>query len=111
MTAPRRPGLVASEQRAWIAGLALACVLMWPLRGYLTDDTFIHLQVARHLAEGHGPVFNVGERVYGSTSPLWVALLAGAMAVGLDGLASARAIGVLATLASILLFLHRSSRN
>jgi arabinofuranosyltransferase len=102
MTPPRGPA--ASERLALVAGLLLASALMWPLRGYLTDDTFIHLQVARHLADGHGPVFNVGERVYGSTSPLWVALLAGAMAIGLDGLASARAIGVIATLASILLF-------
>lgn len=104
MSAPPRSGITPGERLALVAGLVLASALMWPLRGYLTDDTFIHLQVARHLAEGHGPVFNVGERVYGSTSPLWVALLGGAMAIGRDGLASARAIGVIATLASILLF-------
>jgi hypothetical protein len=91
------------ESAALVLGLALAACLMWPLRGYLTDDTFIHLQVARHLAEGHGPVFNVGERVYGSTSPLWVATLGAAIALGLDGLQSARTVGVLATLASIVL--------
>jgi arabinofuranosyltransferase len=104
VSAPPRSGITPGERLALVAGLLLASALMWPLRGYLTDDTFIHLQVARHLAEGHGPVFNVGERVYGSTSPLWVALLGGAMAIGRDGLASAKAIGVIATLASILLF-------
>ena len=91
------------ERWALGAGLALAVAMMWPLRGYITDDTFIHLQVARHLAEGHGPVFNPGERVYGSTSPLWVALLAAAMALGADGLHAARALGGAATLVSIAL--------
>ncbi len=92
---------------AWV----LAALLMWPLRGYLTDDTFIHLQYARNLAAGQGLVFNVGERVYGSTSPLWVVLLADAMALGFDGLTAARAIGAAATLASIALFLQLVRRT
>jgi len=62
---------------------------------YLTDDTFIHLQFARHLASGSGPVFNVGERVYGCTSPLWMALIAlgirlGAMASSSRGAGRSR---------------------
>ena len=39
------------------------------------DDSWIHLQFARHLAEGNGLVYNSGERVNGSTSPLWTAIL------------------------------------
>ncbi len=39
------------------------------------DDSWIHLQFARHLAEGHGLVYNSGERVNGSTAPLWTAIL------------------------------------
>lgn len=99
------------ERLALIGGLALAAALMWPLRGYVTDDTFIHLQYARHLAEGRGLVFNVGERVYGCTSPLWAAVLGDAIAMGFDGLAAARAIGVVATLASIVLFLQLMRRT
>lgn len=90
------------------AALALAVLLLaavtWPLRHYLTDDTFIHLQYARNVAEGHGFVFNAGERVYGSTSPLWVALLSAPMALGVDGLVAARGLGALATLAALLLW-------
>ena len=97
------PGLGRLEVLALAIGLALAAALMWPLRGYITDDTFIHLQYARHLSEGHGPVFNVGERVYGGTSPLWVALLGAAMALGFDGLSAARGLGAAATLGSIVL--------
>ena len=84
---------------------------MWPLRGYQTDDTFIHLQYARNLAEGHGLVFNVGERVYGSTSPLWAVMLAEAIALGCDGLSAARAMGAAAAFVSILLFLQLMRRT
>ena len=96
---------VTRFERACLAlALALALVLLWPLRHYITDDTFIHLQYARRLAEGHGLVFNVGERVYGCTSPLWVALLAAGMTIGIPGLALARALGLAAALGSVLLF-------
>ncbi len=90
--------------------LLLALVLIWPVRGYLTDDTFIHLQYARNLAAGRGFVFNPGEHVYGSTSPLWVALLADAIWLGFDGVRAAHALGLVATLASVVLF-HRLMRN
>lgn len=99
------------EKVALLAGLVLAIGLMIPLRHYLTDDTFIHLQYAKHLAEGRGLVFNDGERVYGCTSPLWVALIADGMALGLDGLAVARGLGFAATLASIVLFFQLLRRT
>jgi hypothetical protein len=99
------------EKIALGVALALALVLMWPLRGYLTDDTFIHLRYAQHMSRGQGLVFNPGERVYGCTSPLWVALLADAMAVGFDGLATAKVIGGISTLLSIALFLQLLRRT
>lgn len=39
------------------------------------DDSWIHLQFADRLASGDGLTYNAGERVNGSTSPLWTALL------------------------------------
>jgi len=98
----------------WIGlgvGTAIALWMMLPLRGQLHDSTFIHLQFARHLAEGRGPVLNAGEYVYGCTSPLWAALLGDAMVLGFDGLAVARALSVLATLATIPLFLQLMRRT
>lgn len=99
------------ERWALAVALLLALVLMWPVRGYLTDDTFIHLQYARNLAAGHGFVFNPGEHVYGSTSPLWVALLADGMYFGFDGILVARALGLVSTLASVLLFYQLMRRT
>lgn len=42
------------------------------------DDAFIVFRVVDHVLSGHGPVFNVGERVEAVTSPLWLAVLVGA---------------------------------
>lgn len=44
--------------------------------GFPLDDSWIHLQFARNLAEGRGLSYNPGEMVTGSTAPLWTALLA-----------------------------------
>lgn len=43
---------------------------------FLTDDAFISFRYAHNIADGFGPVFNVGERVEGYTNFLWVILLA-----------------------------------
>ncbi|NOT35183.1 MAG: hypothetical protein HOP12_13635 [Candidatus Eisenbacteria bacterium] len=99
------------ERAGLVLGLVLAGVLMWFVRGYITDDTFIHLQYARNLATGHGLVFNVGERVYGCTSPLWVTLLADAMLLRIDGLWFSKMAGYAATLASVGLFLQLMRRT
>ena len=45
-------------------------------RRWITDDGFINLRIARMVLGGHGPVFNVGERVEPATSTLWVWIIA-----------------------------------
>ncbi len=55
--------------------LAVLFVAGWQRR-WMSDDGFIHLRVVDELLHGHGPVFNAGERVEASTSPLWVFQLA-----------------------------------
>ena len=63
---------------AWVvtgAPVVLLAQRAWDWR-WMSDDGFIHLRVVRQLVSGNGPVFNAGERVEASTSPLWVYLLA-----------------------------------
>ena len=48
------------------------------------DDDFICYRYARNWVEGHGLVFNPGERFEGFTNPLWVLILAGGIRLGLD---------------------------
>jgi arabinofuranosyltransferase len=62
---------------ALAATLALYAVLAWRRR-WMSDDGLLVLRTVRQILVGHGPVFNVGERVEASTSPLWTWLLAGA---------------------------------
>jgi hypothetical protein len=63
-----------------------ACVLLavghaWAL-AWLSDDAFISFRYARNLVEGHGLVFNPGERVEGYTNPLWTVFLALGLRLG-----------------------------
>lgn len=62
----------------WAAIGVPALVLMWAgwARRWTTDDGFINFRIVHLLVAGHGPVFNVGERVETYTSPLWLGILA-----------------------------------
>jgi len=78
------------------------------------DDTFISLRYADHLANGHGLVFNTGERVEGYTCFLWIVLLAAGMKIGIDPLTLSRFAGLgsgLLLLFIFWLFAGRMSRG
>jgi len=67
--------------------LPFAVVLGWlqlQYAGYIKDDTFIALRYARNLAEGHGMVFNYGQRLEGYTDFLWVVMSVPAFWLGVD---------------------------
>ena len=56
----------------WLALLGWLASVSW----FLTDDAFISFRYARNLLEGHGLVFNPGERVEGYSNFLWTVELA-----------------------------------
>ncbi|HLF28655.1 MAG TPA: hypothetical protein VJG32_20165 [Anaerolineae bacterium] len=56
--------------------LALVVVLVLLMGVQLVDDAYISLRYARNLGHGAGFVYNSGERVLGSTAPLYVLLMA-----------------------------------
>jgi arabinofuranosyltransferase len=61
----------------WMVALvpvAIVLAMAWQRR-WMADDGFIHLRVVDQVVNGNGPVFNAGERVEASTSPLWMCLL------------------------------------
>ncbi len=60
---------------------------------FTTDDAYITFRYARNIAQGHGPVFNPGERVEGYTNPLWTYLLACGIRLGLAPQVLAQALG------------------
>lgn len=52
--------------------------------GYVCDDAVISFRSVQHFGEGHGFVFNVGERIETFTNLLWVWLLTLAQAFGVS---------------------------
>jgi arabinofuranosyltransferase len=80
-------------RRSFLA-LLFACLVFLGLGiwgGWLCDDAFISFRYARHLAEGQGLMFNLGEAlpVEGYSNLLWVLLMAGFEALDVPAPAAA----------------------
>jgi hypothetical protein len=80
------------------AGLLILLAAHLALRGYVTDDTYIHLRYAENLAERGEFAFNPGEATYGATSPLWILGLVLLLKLGVTGPAAAWTLGLLSGL-------------
>jgi hypothetical protein len=63
-------------RREWWALAALAALLRLLPGPRTIDDAFITFRYSRHLAEGQGFVYNLGEAVLGTTTPLYALLMA-----------------------------------
>ncbi len=87
--------------------LAMAVALMaaagYAMRGYITDDTFIHLRYAENLLQYGEFSFNPGQHSYGATSPLWIFGLALLLKLGLTPFAAATTLGGISGLLVVLL--------
>ena len=81
---------------------------------WVAEDAFISFRSIDNLLAGHGPVWNVGERVQAYTHPLWYGLLTLGKAAGADlfYFAVFLSYGIsLATLAFILALAHKFRPN
>lgn len=81
--------------RLGLAALTLIVALagvIWP--SWLSDDAFISFRYAQNLVQGHGLVYNVGERVEGYTNFLWTLMAAGVLWMGGDVVLWSHAGGV-----------------
>ena len=90
---------------AGTAGLIRFVIALRSLPDGLFDDAYVTLRYAANLINGVGFVFNAGERVLGTTSPLFALLLAAAGHITgpryLEEIAAA--CGILASMAAIFL--------
>ena len=88
-----------------LATLGVFALLAFTCRGFVTDDSLITLRYARHLASGHGIVWNVGEDpVEGYTNFSHVEVGAIALRLGLPALSVLRALNVLGGAVTCLAF-------
>lgn len=101
----RAPARALRRLFVW-APAALLAVAAYTRR-WMSDDGFINLRVAEHIAAGLGPNYNTGERVEAATSVIWVWLLAACRALPGETEHSAVALGLLCTVAGLVL-LQRS---
>ena len=96
--------------RPAIGGLVLLVALFhaWQLR-WVAEDAYISLRYARNLVEGHGLVFNIGERVEGYTNFLWTLLLAAGLSIDIEPALLTQSLGLFFTAMALvcLLRLHR----
>lgn len=56
--------------------LTLVLLTFFSYLKFRQDDAYIFYTYARNIADGHGYVFNIGEKVNATTSPLYTLLLA-----------------------------------
>lgn len=64
------------------------------------EDALITMRYAQNLAAGHGFVYNIGERVLGTTTPLFTLLLALGVKCGMNVVIFAKVLGIAADGAS-----------
>ena len=85
----------SSRARLWVAAAAVAFYLLFILRTsfaiggaryfVLFEDAMISMRYARHLADGHGFVWNIGEKpIEGFTNLLWVLWMSVAHKLGMS---------------------------
>ena len=77
---------------------------------FVCDDAFISFRYAKNFVQGHGLVYNIGEKVEGYTNFLWTLLLSLFMKIGLDVVVVSQILGVLFSLATIFLLLRLNRR-
>ena len=108
MTAPppRRRVTAVRPRRNWewlaLAGLVGAFLfLLWKFN-FTQDDSYITFRYAANYADGHGLVWNIGERVEGYTNFLWLALLIFFHSFGAPYLLAAKTLGAMSGIAAII---------
>jgi hypothetical protein len=98
-----------------IIWLLLAITLIYGLYqvislAWIGDDAFISFRYAKNLVEGHGLVFNIGERVEGYTNFLWTILIALGMLLGIDPLIFSQVLSIGAYLFTVFVLVYLSYR-
>ncbi len=86
-----------------LLGFVILIVHNVAISPWMLDDSFISFRYAENLVNGHGLVFNSGERVEGYTSFLWVLLLGLGNFCGVDTVHFSQILGGLFGALSIVL--------
>ena len=102
--------LLVSRWTVFLVSLVVFLLLAEQFFDHTVDDAFISFRYARNLIEGHGLVFNPGERVEGYTNFLWLMLVVPALALGVDPVVMTTALGTLASVGLLAVVVRMSPR-
>ena len=89
-----------------VAPLVALCANLWKFAPFTIDDAYISFRYARNFADGHGLVYNLGERIEGYTNFLWTLLLGFEAMLGLDPVVMSKVMGA-ASACGTLYFTYR----
>ena len=67
----------------FLAALSAAFIFIAVSNKFIQDDAFISFRYVKNFVEGHGLVFNIGEKVEGYTNLLWVLILSGLLSLNI----------------------------
>ncbi len=98
------------EKKYW-ALVFLVATYLFINTAWVSEDAFITFRVVENLLDGHGPVYNLGERVQVYTHPLWFFLLVAGRALGLDLYYFSLGLSYVIFIASLGLFLGLAQRR
>ncbi|MFH2049564.1 MAG: hypothetical protein ABIJ12_08970 [bacterium] len=80
----------------FLSAIIVRIVFHW-LTNYTFDDAYITFRYAENIANGLGFVYNAGEKLLGTTTPLFTLLLAGLNVIGIPVATSALLISLIAS--------------
>jgi len=100
----RRPDIrVTAALLALAAGVRIG---FWCATELTLEDALISARYAHNIAQGNGFVYNLGEWVLGTTTPLWTLILAALEIIGFrDPISAGKALGILLDCASLTMLL------
>ncbi len=99
--AERAAGLLDRHYR-WLLPVALIAMASFAwTRRFVLDDAFISFRYALNLVEGHGLVWNLGERVEGYSNFLWTLLMSVPFLLGIDPVAFCFRLGPLLAITTL----------
>ena len=90
-----------SRKTVFIVSTLIFLALAIKFFDHTVDDAFISFRYAENLVEGHGLVFNPGERVEGYTNFLWVIISAFSISLSINPEIFMRIVGLLASIGTI----------
>ena len=101
-----QPDFISSGILRFAGAVCLVLILGWTWAFYgphIIDDAYITFRFAKNIAQGQGIVYNPGEKIQGSSSPLFMVILGLCGALGLPIPSAALFLGILANLCIIVL--------